>query len=98
MDWSNYAKKADLKGTTDIDTSRVISKTNLISWKTKVDLTMISNEVKNVYDKSITKVSSIDTKRSDTSRLVTKMMYDSEKIDLEEKEWVAKWFDISTGL
>lgn len=46
---------------------------------------------KNVYDKSITKVSSIDTKRSDTSRLVTKMMmYDSEKIDLEEKEWVAK--------
>ena len=53
---------------------------------------------KNVYDKSITKVSSIDTKRSDTSLLVTKMMYDSEKIDLEEKEWVAKWFDISTGL
>ena len=61
MDWSNYAKKADLKGTTDIDTSRVISKTNLISWKTKVDnlyivklktvpadLTMISNEVNNV--------------------------------------------------
>ena len=61
MDRSNYAKKADLKGTTDIDTSRVISKTNLISWKTKVDnldivklktvpadLTMISNEVNNV--------------------------------------------------
>lgn len=61
MDWSNYAKKTDLKGTTDIDTSRVISKTNLISWKTKVDnldivklktvpadLTMISNEVNNV--------------------------------------------------
>ena len=45
---------------------------------------------KNVYDKSITKVSSIDTKRSDTNRLVTKMMYDSEKINLEEKEWVAK--------
>ena len=61
MDRSNYAKKAGLKGTTDIDTSRLISKTNLISWKTKADnldivklktvpadLTMISNAMNNV--------------------------------------------------
>ena len=53
---------------------------------------------KNVYDKSITKVSSIDTKRSDTSRLVSKTMYNSDKIDLEEKVWVANSFDISAGL
>lgn len=53
---------------------------------------------KNVYDKLITKVSSIDTKKSATSRLVTKTIYDSDKIDLEEKVWVAKSFDISAGL
>ena len=53
---------------------------------------------KNAYDKSITKVSSIDTKRSATSRLVSKTMYNSDKIDLEEKVWVANSFDISAGL
>ena len=40
---------------------------------------------KNLYDKSITKVNSINIERSATSRLVTKTMYDSDKVDLEEK-------------
>ena len=34
---SNYATKTDLKGTTGIDTSTLVSKTNLAKLKTKVD-------------------------------------------------------------
>lgn len=37
LDLSNYAKKADLKGTTGIDTSTLPSKRDLTSLETKSD-------------------------------------------------------------
>ena len=37
MDRSNYSTKANLKGATGIDTSKVASKTDLASLETKVD-------------------------------------------------------------
>ena len=37
LDLSNYAKKVYLKGETGIDTSMLLSKTNLASMRTKID-------------------------------------------------------------
>ena len=37
LDLFNYAKKAYLKGETGIDTSMLLSKTNLASLRTKID-------------------------------------------------------------
>ena len=37
VDLSNYAKKADLKNVTHVDTSSFVLKTNLASLKTEVD-------------------------------------------------------------
>ena len=36
IDLSNYAKKADIKNISDVDTSSFASKTNLVSLKTEV--------------------------------------------------------------
>ena len=70
-----------------------------------VDLSKLSNAVDNgvfkktVYGKFPVKVTAIDTKITSTSRLVTKIQYDSEKHGLEKKiEDVNKRIANTSGL
>ena len=92
VDLSNYATKADLKDPTGIDTSSFRLKSNLASLKTEldkleidklvsvsVDLSKLSDVVKNVvkktvYDKLVAKVNNIDT-----TGFVLKTKYDTDK-------------------
>ena len=98
IDLSNYATKTDLKNVTHVDTSSFALKTNLANLKTEVDkldidklapvpvdLSKLSDVVKNdvvktLYDKLVTKVSNIDT-----SDFVLKTMYNTDKTELERK-------------
>ena len=98
VDLSNYATKADIKNISHIDTSNFALKSNLASLKTEVDkldinklvpvpvdLSKLSDVVKNVvkktvYDKLVAKVNSIDT-----SAFVLKTKYDTDKTELEKK-------------
>ena len=98
VDLSNYATKTDLKNVTDVDTSSFALKTNLASLKTEVDkldidklapvpvdLSKLSDVVKNVvkktvYDKLAAKVNNIDT-----SAFVLKTKYQTDKAELEKK-------------
>ena len=98
VDLSNYATKTDLKNITHIDTSNFTLKTNLASLKTEVDkldivksvpvpvdLSKLSDVVKNVvkkavYDKLAAKVNNIDT-----SDFVLKTKYQTDKTELEKK-------------
>ena len=99
VDLSNYATKADIKNISHVDTSSFALKTNLASLKTEVDkldidklvpvpidLSKLSNVVKNdvakkdICDKLVTKVNNIDT-----SGLVLKTKYDTDKLELENK-------------
>ena len=90
VDLSNYARKADLKNATDVDTSSFASKTTLATLKTEVDkldidklaagptdLSKLSNVVKNDV---VTKVNNIDT-----NDFVLKSKYDTDKTELENK-------------
>ena len=95
---SNHATKEDISNISHIDTSSFALKTSLSSLKTKgdkvdidklvpvpVDLSTLSNVVKNVfennvYDKLVVKVNSIDT-----SGFVLKTKYDTDKSELENK-------------
>ena len=79
VDLSNYATKTDIKNISHVDTSSFALKSNLASLKTEVDkldidklvpvpvdLSKLSDVVKNVvkktvYDKLVAKVNSIDT-------------------------------------
>ena len=99
VDLSNYATKADIKNISHVDTSSFALKTNLANLKTEidkldinklvpvpVDLSKLSDAVKmmllknSVYDKLVAKVNSIDT-----SRLVLKTNYNTDKTELEKK-------------
>ena len=98
VDLSNYATKTDLKNVTHVDTSSFALKTNLANLKTEVDkldidklvsvpvdLSKLSNVVKNVvkkdvYDKLVAKVNDIDT-----SGFVLKTKYDKDKSELDNK-------------
>ena len=99
VDLSNYATKTDLKNVTHVDTSSFALKTNLANLKTEfdkldidklvpvpVDLSKLSAVVKNdvvkkdVYDKLVAKVNNIDT-----SDLVLKTNYQTDKTELENK-------------
>ena len=98
VDLSNYATKADIKNISHIDTSSFALKSNLAILKTEVDkldidklipvpvdLSELSDVVKNVakktvYDKLVAKVDSIDT-----SGFVLKTKYDTDKTELENK-------------
>ena len=98
VDLSNYAAKTDLKNVTHVDTSSFALKTNLASLKTEVDkldidklapvpvdLSKLSDVVKNVvkktvYDKLAAKVNNIDT-----SAFVLKTKYQTDKIELQKK-------------
>ena len=92
---SSYAKKAELKKSTGVDTFKLAGKSDLASLKAEVDkidveklktvpvdLSKLSNEVVNkiVYDKFVIKVNNIDT-----SELVLKTKYDTDKSDIEKK-------------
>ena len=95
---SNHATKEDISNISHIDTSSFALKSSLSSLKTKgdkvdidklvpvpVDLSTLSNVVKNVfennvYDKLVVKVNSIDT-----SGFVLKTKYDTDKSELENK-------------
>ena len=98
VDLSNYATKADIKNISHVDTSSFALKTNLANLKTEVDkldidklvpvpvdLSKLSDVVKNdvkkdVYNKLVTKVDNIDT-----SGFVLKTKYDTDKSALENK-------------
>ena len=99
IDLSNYATKTDIKNISHIDTSSFALKTNLANLKTEfdkldidklvpvpVDLSKLSAVVKNdvvkkdVYDKLVAKVNNIDT-----SDLVLKTNYQTDKTELENK-------------
>ena len=98
VDLSNYATKTNLKNVTHVDTSNFTLKTNLASLKTEVDkldivksvpvpvdLSKLSDVVKNVvkkavYDKLAAKVNNIDT-----SDFVLKTKYQTDKTELEKK-------------
>ena len=99
VDLSNYATQADIKNILHVDTSSFALKTNLANLKTEVDkldidklvpvsvdLSKLSDVVKNdvvkkdVYDKLVTKVNNIDT-----SGLVLKTKYNTDKSELENK-------------
>ena len=93
VDLSSYVTKTDIKNILDVDTSRFALKTNLEVDKldinklvpVPVDLSKLSDAVKNavkktVYDKLISKVNSIDTRR-----FALKTKYDTDKSEIENK-------------
>ena len=98
VDWSNYATKTDLKNVTHVDTTSFALKTNLVSLKTEVDkldidklvpipvdLSKLSDVVKNdvkktVCDKLVAKVDNIDT-----SNFVLKTKHNTDKTKLENE-------------
>ena len=98
VDLSNHATKADIKNISHVDASIFALKTNLANLKTEaekldidklvpvpVDLSTLSDVVKNdvkkdLYDKLVAKVDNIDT-----SGLVLKTKYDANKSVLENK-------------
>ena len=98
LDSSNYVRKADLKGATGIDTSRLAPKTELAGLKTKVDelktvptdLSKLCNVVDNMlskrlYNQLVTKVNATDSKIQSTKVFVTTTRQDSDKQGLEKK-------------
>ena len=99
IDLSNYATKTDIKNISHVDTSSFALKTNLANLKTEVDklyidklapvpvdLSKLSDVVENdavkktVYNKLAAKVNNIDT-----SALVLKTEYQTDKTELENK-------------
>ena len=98
VDLSNYGTNTDLKNVTHVDTSSFALKTNLANLKTEVDkldidklapvpvdLSKLTDVVKNdvkktVYDKLVVKVDNIDT-----SDFVFKTKYNTDKTELEKK-------------
>ena len=98
VDLSNYATKTDLKNVTHVDTSSFALKRNLANLKTEadklgndklapvpVDLSKLSNVVKNdvkkaVHDKLAAKVNNIDT-----GDFVLKTKYQTDKAELEKQ-------------
>ena len=81
---SNYATKTDIKNISHVDTSSFPLKTNLASLKTgvpvPVDLSKLSDVVKTVYDKLVSKVNNIDT-----SGFALKTKYNTNKSEIENK-------------
>ena len=99
IDFSNYATKTDIKNISYLDTSSFALKTSLANLKTEfdkldidklvpipVDLSKLSDVVKNdvvkktVHDKLVAKVDNIDT-----SDLVLKTKYQTDKTELKNK-------------
>ena len=98
VDLSNYAAKVDIKNISHVDTSSFVLKANLASPKTEVDkldidklvpvtvdLSKLSDVVRNfvkkiAYDKLVAKVNNIDT-----STFLLKTKYDTDKTKIENK-------------
>ena len=98
VDLSNYTTKTDLRNVTHVDTSGFALKTNLANLKAEVDkldvdklapvpldLSKLSDVVKNVvkktvYYKLVAKVNNIDT-----GDFVLKAKYEPDKTELEKK-------------
>ena len=98
IDLNNYTRKRNIKNISHVDTSRFALKTNLANLKTEVDkldidklvpipvdLSKLSDVVKNdvkktVYNKLVAKVDNIDT-----SDFVLKTKYNTDKTELENK-------------
>ena len=94
VDLSNYATKTDIKNISHVDTSSFALKTNLANLKTEVDqldidklapvlvdLSKLSDVIKNVvkktmYDKLVAKVNNIDT-----SDFLLKTKYNTDKTE-----------------
>ena len=88
-----------LKGAAGVDTSRLVSKTELAGLKTKInklktvltDLSKLCNLVDNdvlkktVCNQLVTKVNAIDTKIQSSKVFVTKTQQDLDKQGLEKK-------------
>ena len=99
LDLPNYVRMADLKGAAGVDTSRLVSKTELAGLKTKVDklktvptdlsklCNVVDNDVlkKTVCNQLVTKVNAIDTKIQSTKVFVAKTQQDLDKQGLEKK-------------
>ena len=99
IDHSNYAKKADIKNISHVDSSRFVSKTNLVSLKAEVDkldidklvlvpvdLSKLSDVVKNdVVKKDVYDKLVTKVNNIDTSGFVLKTKYDTDKSELENK-------------
>ena len=86
-DFSNYAAKAESKDAAGVDTTNPAAKSDLASLKTEVNKIDVekrstySDVVKKVmYNRLDTNVNATDTKLPNTSGLVTKTKYDSERI------------------
>ena len=99
VDLSNYARKADLKDATRLDTSKPAAKSNLASLKAEIDkldidklvplpadFTKLSDAVKNdVVEKIVYYKLVLKVNRIDSSVFVSKTKYDTDKSDLENK-------------
>ena len=99
VDLSNYAKKADIKNISHVDTSSFALKTNLANLKTEVDkldidklapvpvdLSKLSDVVKNdVVKKPVFDKLVVKVDNIDTSNFVLKTKYQTDKTELEKK-------------
>ena len=96
---SNYATRADIKNISHVDTSSLISKTNLATLRKEVDkldidklmpvpvdLSKLSDVVKNdVVKKDVYDKLVTKVNNIDTSGFVLKTKYDTDKLELENK-------------
>ena len=98
VDLSNYATKADIKNISHVDTSSFALKSNLASLKTEVDkldinklvpvpvdLSKLSDVVKNVVKKTVHNKLVVKVNSIDTCTFVLKTKYDTDKTELEKK-------------
>ena len=94
IDLSNYATKTDIKNISHVDTSSFALKTNLANLKTEVDkldigklapvtvdLSKLSDVVKNVVKKTVSYKLVAKVNDIDTTRHVLKTKYDTDKSD-----------------
>ena len=99
VDISNYAKKADIKNITHVDTSGFALKSSLADLKTKVDkldidklvpihndMSKLSNVVKNdIVKKDVYNKLVAKVNGIDTSKFILKTKFDTDKSELENK-------------
>ena len=98
VDLSNYATKIDLKNVTHVDTSSFALKSNLANWSTEfdkldidklvpvpVDLSKLSDVVKNDVKKTVCDYLVAKVNNIDTSDFVLKTNYNTDKTKLEKK-------------
>ena len=98
VDLSNFATKADIKNSSNVDTSSFALKTNLANLKSEVDkldidklvplpidLSKLRKVVKNVVKKTMHGKLVAKVNSIDTSGFVLKTKYDTDKSELENK-------------